>query len=156
MKPPMQNKVSLIQLNIGREMWCYWISQGISQTHLLSPLPSVSGLPTGPSCRSQVDAYFDFSWKALVDVDGKSDLWFRCYIHMDILSILLSTLRGWNTSTCTFWQYLLSARFVILKSFLLTISPRWCCCTCTAITSKTSPHIWTFCYLILWGVKCIK
>lgn len=148
----MENKVSLIQLNIGRERRC-WLLQGI-RIHLLSPLPS--GLPRGPSCRSQVNAYFDFSWKGLVGINGKSDLWFRCYFHMDNLSILLSTLRGWNTNSCISWQYLLSAKFIILKSFLLTISPRWCCCTCKAITSKRSLHTCTFCYLILWGVKCIK
>lgn len=70
-----------------------WLSQGI-RIHLPSALPS------GPSCRSQVDAYFDFSWKGLVAIDGKSDLWFRCHFHVDNLSILLSTLRGWNTNSC--------------------------------------------------------
>lgn len=106
-------KTKLIQLNVGGEMWC-WPSQEI-RIPLLSP--PHSGLPSGPSCRSQEDACFDFSWKGLVDIDGKSDLWFRCYFHTDNLSILLSTWRGWKTNSCIFWQCLLSAKFVILKSF---------------------------------------
>lgn len=145
-------KTKLIQLNTGGEMWC-WLSQGI-KIPLLSPPPSA--WPSGPKCRSQVDACFDFSWKGLVDIDGKGDLWFRCYFHTDNLSILLSSWRGWNNNSCIFWQYLLGAKFVILESFLLTISPRWCCWTCKAITSKRSLHICKLCYLILWGVKCIK
>lgn len=76
--------------------------------------------------------------KRLVDIDGKSDLGFRYYYRGVNLSVLLSISRGWNTNTYIFWQCLLCARFLILQSCLLTISPRWCCYTCKSITSKMS------------------
>lgn len=85
MKPLMENKASLIQLNIGMERWS-WLSQGITE-------PSTLWFAKG-SFMQVTGAYFDFSWKGFVDIDGKSDLWFRCCFHMDNLSILLSTLRG--------------------------------------------------------------
>lgn len=82
--------------------------------------------------------------KGLAGTGGRHGLRFRCYYHMVHLSFLLSISREQN---CISRQCLLRV-FSYLQR-LLIISPRWCCCTCKSIASKTSHHACTWHSLIL-------